>query len=204
MSYYILPKINNNIIVEPESSDNNLSPYISHSLFNYYNEAKQQIISNCSIYNVTNNDNDLSYNKYDELIKIVNPYEYIFSTVPGSKFSVSKIKPKTNIFYDFLEVSITLNVFDLYKSESIKTLHLTKNNNDSIECFEMLRENFDDQIFYYDEINDETINLICDIKFDFIFFEALLCTFLVILSTFSLEFTDFLLTFGFESLKSSK
>jgi 23S rRNA U2552 (ribose-2'-O)-methylase RlmE/FtsJ len=184
MSYYILPKINNNIIVEPESSDNILSPYISHSLFNYYNEAKQQIISNCSIYNVTDynvtnndynvtdNDNDLSYNKYDELIKIVNPYEYIFSTVPGSKFSVSKIKPKTNIFYDFLEVSMTLNVFDLYKSESIKTLHLTKNNNDSIECFEMLRENFDDQIFYYDQINDETINLIGDNKFDFLFFEA--------------------------------
>ena len=121
MSYYILPKINNTIIVEPESSGNFLSPYISHSLFNYYNEVNQQIMSNCFSNNVSNNvtnnvtENDLSYNKYDELIKIVNPYEYIFSTVPGSKFSVSKLKPKSNVFYDFLEVSMTLNVFDLYK-----------------------------------------------------------------------------------------
>jgi hypothetical protein len=170
MSYYILPKINNTIIVDPKSSDNFLSPYISHTLLNYYNEINQQILSICLSDNVT--DNDLSYNKYDELIKIVNPYEYIFSTVPGSKFSVSKLKPKTNIFYDFLEVSMTLNVFDLYKSESIKTLHLTKNSNDSIECFEMLRENFHDENISYNEINDETISLIGDIKFDFLFFEA--------------------------------
>ena len=174
MSYYILPKINNTIIVEPESTDNFLSPYISHTLLNYYNEVNQQIMSNCFSNNVSNNvtDNDLSYNKYDELIKIVNPYEYIFSTVPGSKFSVSKLKPKSNVFYDFLEVSMTLNVFDLYKTESINSLHLTNNNNDSIECFEMLRENFDDQIISYNEINDETISLIGDTKFDFLFFEA--------------------------------
>jgi len=185
MSYYILPKINNTIIVEPESSEQKLSPYISHSLLNYYNDVNQQIMSNCFsnnvTYNVTNNviynfnnnvdNNDLSYNKYDELIKIVNPYEYIFSMVPGSKFSVSKLKPKSSLFYDFLEVSITLNIFDLYKSESIKTLHITKNNTDSIECFEMLRENFDDQIISYNEINDETLNLIGDAKFDFLFFE---------------------------------
>jgi hypothetical protein len=166
MSYYILPKINNAIIVQPESSDNFFYPYISHSLFNYYNELNKQIINICS------SDNDLSYNKYEELIKIVNPYEYIFSKVPGSKFSVSKLKPKTNIFYDFLEVCTTLNVFDLYKLESIKSLHLTKNNNDSIECFEMLRESFNDQIVSYNEINDETINLIGNTKFDFLFFEA--------------------------------
>ena len=40
---------------------------------------------------------DLSYNEYNELIKIVNPYEYIFSKVPGSNFSVSKLKSKTKI-----------------------------------------------------------------------------------------------------------
>jgi hypothetical protein len=166
MSYYILPKINNTIILQPESSDNCLYPYISHSLFNYYNEINQQIMSNCL------SDYDLSYNKYDELIKIVNPYEFVFSKVPGSKFSVSKLKPKTNIFYDFLEVCMTLNVFDSYKSEPIKSLHLTKNNNDSIECFEMLRENFNDEIISYNELNDETITLISDTKFDFLFFEA--------------------------------
>ena len=33
-----------------------------------------------------------------------NHYEYIFSKVPGSKFSVSKLKPKSSIFYDILEI----------------------------------------------------------------------------------------------------
>ena len=109
---------------------------------------------------------------YEELIKIVNPYEYIFSKVPGSKFSVSKLKPKTNLFYDFLEVCTILNIFDMYKLKTIKTLHLSCNSNDTIECFEMIRENYDDEIICYDEINDENIKLIGDKKFDFLFFES--------------------------------
>lgn len=167
MSYYVLPKINNTIIVNPNSSDNNFNPYISYSLFNYYSEMYNQVLS---IY--SNNDSHSTRNKYDELIKIVNPYEYIFSTVPGSKFSVSKLKPKSNIFYDFLEVCVTLNIFDLYKTENIKTLHITNQDNDTIECFEMLRENFEDEIYSYNEINDQNINLISDTKFNFLFFEA--------------------------------
>jgi hypothetical protein len=149
MSYYVLPKTNNFIVVNPESSDNFNNPYISYSLFNYYNEMNNIILDICS------NDNDSSYNKYDEFLKIVNPYEYIFSKVPGSKFSVSKLKPKSNIFYDFLEVCTTLNVFDLYKLENIKTLHIVNKNNDTIECFEMLRENYEDKNYIYDEINEK-------------------------------------------------
>jgi hypothetical protein len=154
MSYYILPKINNDIIVNPESSEDLCISYISHSLFNYYSETHNQILNICSC------ENDISYNKYDGIVKIINPYEYIFSKVPGSKFSVSKLKPKSNIFYDFLEVCTTLNIFDLYKSEKITALHLTEHYNDTIECFEMLRENFDDENFFYNEISDKTKNLI--------------------------------------------
>ena len=167
MSYYILPKINNTIIVNPESSFKELNPCISHSLFNYYNEMHDQIMDFC-----TNNDHDISSNNYDNLIKIVNPYEYIFSKVPGSQFSVSKLKPKSNLFYDFLEVCMTLNIFDFYKLESMKSLHLTNHNHDTIECFEMLRENFNDENLYYDEINDETMLLIGDTKFNCLVFEA--------------------------------
>jgi len=166
MSYFILPKINNTINVNPiddEKNENNA--YISNSLFNYYNEIYEQIIS-CI------DKEDASANSFNELIKIVNPYEYIFSKVPCSKFSVSKLKPKTNLFYEFLEISTTLNIFESYKYNKISTLHLTKNNSDTIECFEMIRENYSDQIKYFDEINDETIRLIGDEKFNFLFFEA--------------------------------
>jgi hypothetical protein len=36
----------------------------------------------------------------------------------------------------------------------------------------MLRENFEDEIYFYNEINDKTINLISDEKFNFLFFEV--------------------------------
>ena len=117
MSYYILPKNNNIININPCNSINICEPYISYSLYNYYNEIIDQI--NNIILNVNI---DLSFNTYEEIIKIVNPYEYIFSKVPGSKFSVSKLKPKTNLFYDFLEIIITLNIFDNLKNKSINSL----------------------------------------------------------------------------------
>lgn len=153
------------INVNPIDSYNTITKtYISHSLYNYYYEINKQIKK-------TLNELDVSLN-YEEIIKIVNPYEYIFSKVPSSKFSVSKLKPKTNLFYDFLEVSTTLNIFDNFKNKSLKSLHITNNNSDTIECLEMLRENYSDEIKCYDEINEENIKLIGDDKFNFLFFET--------------------------------
>jgi len=167
MSYFTLPKINSIIAVEPRDNmtrDN--TEYISSSLLNYFNELKHQI-NNIFLCN-----DDLSNNNYNELVKIVNPYEFIFSRVPGSKFSVSKLKPKSILFYDFLEVCLSLNIFDLYKLNSIKTMHFTNSTNDSIECLEMLRENYVDENLFYNYINDDLITSIGDKKFDFLFFET--------------------------------
>ena len=102
MSYYILPKNINTVNVNPISSINECKPYISFSLLNYYLEIKKQIIEMFQF------DNDLSDNTFDEAIRIINPYEFIFSKVPGSKFSVSKLKPNSNLFYDLFEI---LNMF---------------------------------------------------------------------------------------------
>jgi hypothetical protein len=167
MSYYILPKINNKIIINPiDSVTNTLEPYISNSLFYYYNNIDNQIKK------LSQDNYDLSLN-YNSLVKIINPYEYIFSKVPGSNFSVSKLKTKSNLFYDFLEVSSALNIFEQYKTINIKTLHITHNKNDTIECYELLRENYSDEIMYYDNINDEIIKSIGDNKFKFLFFEVI-------------------------------
>lgn len=166
MSYYILPKINNKVIIHTiDSSINTPQPYISNSLFYYYNNITDEIKK------LYENNYDTSLN-YHSLIKIINPYEYIFSKVPGSNFSVSKLKTKSNLFYDFLEVSLSLNIFEQYKTTNIKTLHLTYNKNDTIECFELLRENYSDEIMYYDSINDEIIKFIGENKFNFMFFEV--------------------------------
>ena len=165
MSYFILPKINNIININPSDDENyNGKPYISNSLFYYYNEIIEQIKSI--------NLSDISSNNISEMIKIINPYEFIFSKVPYSKFSVSKLKPKSNLFYEFLEITSTMNIFDSYKTNKINTLHISKNSDDTIECFEMIRENYKDEIKYYDEINDDNINSIGDERFNFLFFEA--------------------------------
>jgi len=118
-------------------------------------------------------DSDMSYNKFDLLIKIVNPYEYIFSQVPSTKFSVSKLKQKTNLFYDLLEISTTLNIFDMYKLDILETLHITSNNNDTVQCLEMVRENYNDKITCYDDgISKRIVKSIGDKQFHFLFLET--------------------------------
>lgn len=167
MSYYILPKNHNNIDIMPKDSTcSNTSLYVSHSLYNYYADINLKILGICT------DDNDYACNAHNELIKLVHPYEYVFSKVPGSNFSVSKLKPASNLFYDFLEVATTLGVFDTYKTDTIRTLHITPNHCDTIECFEILRESYSDTIKYHDEINDETIKSIGDEKFHFLFMET--------------------------------
>ena len=167
MSYYILPKTNNHIQIHPTYDKQKMEPQISHSLYNFFNEMKQQLLNMC-LY-----DHDTSFNTFDEIIKIINPYEYIFSRVPGSKFSVSKLKPNTNIFYDFLEIANTLNIFETYKNQSIKSLHISCNFSDTVDCIEMIREDYiEDVVYCVDTLNEETSNTIKDIKVDFIFYEV--------------------------------
>ena len=167
MSYYILPKNNNNIEIIPSYVNTNYNnPYLSCTLLNYFNELKTQIINMCLT------SNDLSFNTYEDIVKIINPYEYIFSKVPGSKFSVSKLKPKTNIFYDLLEISINTYIFEIFKNKNIKSLYFSPNLSDVNECIELLREGYTDNIIKYNAINNETINYLKEQSFDFLFFEA--------------------------------
>lgn len=165
MSYYILPKNINTINLNPQFSNELCSPYLSYSLINYYNDLKNQIIE------MFNDDIDLSDNCYEEAIRIINPYEFIFSKVPGSKFSVSKLKPKNNIFYDLLEIYTNLNIFDSFKQINVlNILHISPNHDDGIECFEMFREGFND--IHLSSNSIDINNDLNNIKLDFIFYET--------------------------------
>lgn len=167
MSYYILPKIIHNIIVNPSYSNEMCSIYISCSLVNSYSLIKQQMND------MFTDDYDLSDNYFDFASNLIHPYEFIFSKVPGSKFSVSKLKPKSNIFYDLIEVSNNLNIFDSFKIiHPMKFLHVTNNYNISIECFEMFRDNFPDEHLYFEKFNLDD-NTLSEIKFDFLFYETI-------------------------------
>jgi 23S rRNA U2552 (ribose-2'-O)-methylase RlmE/FtsJ len=188
MSYYILPKINYIIDILPKDSSNNICEvYSSHSLLKYYNNLINDVNnfvtpqhvnhSNLFTSNLTHNILKLDHSsklleKFNDIIKTISPYEYIFSKIPHTKYSVSKLKPESIIFYDFLEIIVNLDIFKEYKDSSIKTLFITKNNKDIIESFEIIRENDNNEIVYFDKITDEYIKFISNDSFDFIFFES--------------------------------
>ena len=163
MSYYILPKTNNKINIKLITDTVSSNVMLSSSLYNYYNEIVALILHTCST--------DSSYNTFDDVIKITNTHEYIFSNVPGSQFPVSKYKYNTNLFYDFIEIINTLSVF--YKTGPIKTLHISPNYTDTIECVGFTRPGCtQDQNFYSEHNNSDFYDRMKTTKFDFMFLET--------------------------------
>jgi hypothetical protein len=127
MSYYILPKKNTSLDLKLSLSNEPVDPIISHSLIHYITTLTKQLQKYLD-------------DNIDLIKKLSNTYEFIFSKVPSSKFSVSKLKPNSNSFYIFLEI---INVFDLlssFEGNNIKTIHFSPNADSTIECMDMLRE----------------------------------------------------------------
>ena len=163
MSYYLLPKNNNNICIMPSMESDIIKSYTSHSLYNFYNEIKNQLDL------LIQSDNSSII--FKNLLKIMNPYEYVFSKIPGTKYSVSKLNTKSNLFYDLLEITNTLNLFDSFFNKNIKSLHVSENYVDSNYCIDFLRENQKNENINFENINEEIYNTINDKRYDFIFYE---------------------------------
>lgn len=164
MSYYILPKNINIIDVNPIISPHECKPYLSNSFLNYYLEIKKQVNEMFAL------SVDTSDNTFDDAVKLINPYEFIFSKVPGSNFSVSKLKPKTNLFYDLFEILNNIDLFNNFKNVSIKSLHISHNYNDLVDCFEIFREEFNDEINVLDFIDID--NNLPENYFEYIFYDT--------------------------------
>ena len=166
MSYYIIPKNNNNIEINPVIDDHyDVIIISSYSMYHFYNDLRNQLVYLLSI-----QPNDISINEIDQIYKEFNPHEYIFSKVPGSKYSVSKLKTKSNLFYEFFEIFITLNCFDIYKNMKLKVAYFGNNYSDITDCFDLLRENKEDDIVRCPE------NIVFhQDKYEFIFFELEEC-----------------------------
>jgi predicted transcriptional regulator len=123
-------------------------PYLSHSLVYYLNDVKKQL----QILNQQNTEE--SNYSVEQLTKIINPYEFIFTKLPNSKFSVSKLKPFSPLFYDLMEIINTLNLFDSLNNEEINTMHFGKNSQSSIDCINMMRENHNDCHYIYSSLQN--------------------------------------------------
>ena len=169
MSYYIIPKIHDCIYLDPKYVDTEPSePYISNSLLQYYKELREEI----ELFFKTFHSETNAFKSYKEICRIINPYEYIFTKIPGLKISVSKLKTVSRLFYDLFEVSNTLNVFDNYTNKPMKTLHITQQNNNVTECLKLVREGLNDDITSYDDLNDDVFSELTNNKFDFVFFDT--------------------------------
>ena len=166
MSYHILPKTNNYVLIQI-SIVNNKEPtlYISQSLYNYYMETKELLVKMCIV------ERDA---QFTELVKLINPYEYIFSKVPGSKYSVSKLKPMTIIFYELLEIMNTLSLQNDIKPNN--SLHIGQHSKDSMRFFEFIQNDNMNNTSYnnleFAKINHDMYEKINNTKFDFIFCET--------------------------------
>jgi hypothetical protein len=169
MSYYILPKINNILSFNLKTLNEPpiISPYISSSLIFYYCELLKEIKS------IMNNDIDCSDILINEVIKSINPYEYIFSKVPGTKYSVSKLKSASNLIYDLLEILNSINVLDKYK-EKINCIIFSSNNKDINECIALLRDEtkYNDNYDNYEYLNISTLTETINSSYHFIYFDS--------------------------------
>lgn len=103
MSIFLLPKIIHTVCDENNENDvdftmtkDNPSMFISHSLYNSLCEAKIKI-----------EQNDIGW---DSCKKILNPYEFIHTVIPGYKTQVSKMAPLSRSFYKMIEISTIFNL----------------------------------------------------------------------------------------------
>ena len=132
MSYYILPKKNTdfdfNLIKSSKMKENEYKPQISFSLCNYLSHAYEKLKKH--------NNDFLMQN----LINIINPYEFIFTKVPNSKFSVSKLNTFSNMFYIILEIINVFKLLDFFENVNIDTMIYGNNSTAIIECLNIIRE----------------------------------------------------------------
>lgn len=104
MSIFLLPKIIHTICdidendddIEFKMSTNNPGIMISHSLYNSLCQAKIKI-----------EENEILWDNYK---KIMNPYEFIHTIIPGYKTQVSKMTPLSRSFYKMIEISTIFNL----------------------------------------------------------------------------------------------
>tara|TARA_B100000795_G_scaffold20844_1_gene13896 strand:- start:1169 stop:2356 length:1188 start_codon:yes stop_codon:yes gene_type:complete len=124
-----------------ESEYNN---FLSVTLSRYLNKVKLRI-------------NDYP-NEWDNIKRLTNSYEYIHTTLPNSKNSISKIKPLSRAFFKLIEIC---NTFEIFKNTptSIKSFHLAEGPGGFIEAMTYLRSNEEDRYHGMTLINPDNENI---------------------------------------------
>jgi len=176
MNYYIIPKnnfnININLKLTNENENEKIKPYLSYSLIFYLNEIYSQLFKLEDNINDTDSKISLEY-----INKIVNPFEFIHTNVPGSLISVSKVKPESSIFFELMEVFQLLNINDNFiLKQNINIAHLTPNYTSTNYLLNMIREDKEDNIFCENFDFDNLYNIFISNKYENKF-DLIICEF---------------------------
>jgi hypothetical protein len=125
---------------------------ISPSLNNYLNNSIMQLSEDSSL-----------LNSFININKVISPYKYIYSKIPNTNNSISKIPNQPIFFYIFIELIHICNLFDLF-NKNIECVHISPYNDTLIDCINLIRENYDDTHSKIENITDT--NSIDFISFD--------------------------------------
>jgi len=132
MNYHILPKNMLNIKIKLSLDTNQISPCLSYSLIQHLNDVYNQLLK------VENSNNDINL---DFINKIVNPFEFIHTNVPGSLVSVSKVKPDSNIFFELMEIFQICGINDILLTKNkMNIANITPNFTSTNYLLNMIKE----------------------------------------------------------------
>ena len=169
MNYYIIPKNNFKIKLFLLEKAEPINPVISYSLIFHLNDVYTNLLK---LEDAANN------MTIDNINKIVNPFEFIHTNVPGYQVSVSKVKPESNIFFELMEIFQLCNIFDSSYSSiknKINIAHLTPNYKSTNYLLNMMREDNEDNILFedfdYQTLCDKFVIDINPTKIDLFIFE---------------------------------
>lgn len=154
MNYYIIPKNNFKINIDLQFIHDTVTPIISNSLIFYLHDMHN---------NVSKIENSAEYSNgnitIDYISKIVNPFEFVHTNVPGSTLTVSKINPETHIFFELMEMFNLFNTSEfLLLKKQMSVAHLTSNYTSTNNLLHIFRNNIDDKIINEEFDYDKLIN----------------------------------------------
>jgi len=157
---------------------NKKNSFLKQEIIEALEDELQEKLNNCVVPlekkdKVKNNDLFIVLQKY------VNNYEFIFSKVPGTKFSVSKLRPQSIVFYELMEVTSICNILDSFKTRDINIINISNNWIAANEFFSIMREEKDDSNIGVNFLNRDMLgflqnyeNLVYYNRTDLLFFEC--------------------------------
>jgi hypothetical protein len=182
MNYYILPKNNLKIDIFLFLNSDQVKPFISYSLIHHLNDIYANLLKleyqfdsdkKMLVEPLYNTGSSLSL---DYINKIVNPFEFIHTNVPGTILSVSKVKPESSLFFDLMEIFQICNITEVLSEISkINIANFTPNFTSTNYLLNMLREDNEDvtinELFNFDVLCEKYVKNTVSIKIDLMIFE---------------------------------